>query len=93
MNLDQTAGIQAIIHCVRKVAVHLVVWVAISRRHTVGPRTSLPTHFISAQQLSEHTVVWTENFKIHADFHLCPFVLAFVFNPYKFVHIHETFDP
>jgi hypothetical protein len=45
------------VQCVRKVAVHLGVWVAISRRRIVGPWTSLPTAFISAQRLSELTVL------------------------------------
>jgi hypothetical protein len=44
-----------IIQCVRKVAVHLEVWVAISIRRMVGPWTSLPTPFISAQRLSERS--------------------------------------
>jgi hypothetical protein len=37
------------IQCIQKVAVHLGVWVAISRRCIVGPWTSLPAPFISAQ--------------------------------------------
>jgi hypothetical protein len=48
-----TFSIQFIAQCVRKVAVHLGVWVAIYRRRTVGTWTSLPTPFISAQRLYE----------------------------------------
>jgi hypothetical protein len=42
------------VQCVRKVAVHLGVWVAISIWRIVAPWISLPTPFISAQLLSEH---------------------------------------
>jgi hypothetical protein len=42
-----------VLQYVRKVAVHLGVWVAISRRRTVGPWISLPAPFISALRLSE----------------------------------------
>jgi hypothetical protein len=42
-----------IIQCVGKVTVHLGVCIAVSRRRIVGPWTSLPTPFISAQQLSK----------------------------------------
>jgi hypothetical protein len=47
---------EAVLQCIRKVAVHLGVRVAISRRRIVGPWTSLPTTFISAQLLSERTI-------------------------------------
>jgi hypothetical protein len=44
------------LQCVRKVAVHLGEWVAISRRRIVGPWTSLPTPFISEQRFSERNL-------------------------------------
>jgi hypothetical protein len=55
MNLEHSGvlSLRQIIQCVRKVAVHLGVWVAISRRGIFGPCTSLPTTFLFAQRLSE----------------------------------------
>jgi hypothetical protein len=57
-----------ILQRVLKVAVHLGAWVAISRRRIVGPLTSLPTPFISAQRLSERSVHycdWTGKMVLH----------------------------
>jgi hypothetical protein len=57
-----------ILQRVLKVAVHLGVWVAIARRHIVGPLTSLPAPFVSAERLSERTVHycdWTGKMVLH----------------------------